>query len=410
MNERRDLQTSTAPDSDDQLANYKFVKGANWDSDNVRTLLQWIHISAIYLDVLIFATEYYRRIIRRHTILNLILSTLASTVSLSQFNIAEADYPQITIMLKILFSTSTIIIALSAGFIKVYQIQERLEKSLQLQQEWTTFGSKITSEMQLPVNLRTDALYVIIKLKEVYSNLVKQQSHISRKFINRVAKSNGIDAKDLTLSDLFERILRSEAERINITFDSVAGIDAPIVENNDKKPFNALIALFKNKRKITIIEDRSRVSNAILSPSNKKSSASHINNRLIEEDNSATCSGSGSSINTAKSTIGEDDRATILYNIDSRRNSSNGHNTQNQHNNEIVIDNETIITDITDTVKSNQHNIITNHTTEPRINTDLVKKQVYKKSISASSAKTESTLKAYLQNYKNSDLDGKPIH
>jgi hypothetical protein len=40
MNERRDLQTSTAPDSDDQLANYKFVKGANWDSDNVRTLLQ----------------------------------------------------------------------------------------------------------------------------------------------------------------------------------------------------------------------------------------------------------------------------------------------------------------------------------------------------------------------------------
>lgn len=410
MNDRRDLQTSTSPDSDDQLANYKFIKGANWDTDNVRTLLQWIHISAIYLDVLIFATEYYRRILRRHTILNLVLSTLASTVSLSQFNIKEDDYPQLTITLKVLFSASTIIIALSAGFLKVYQIQERLEKSLQLQQEWTTFGSKITSEMQLPVNLRTDALYVIIKLKEMYSNLVKQQSHISRKFINRVAKSNGLDAKDLTLSDLFERILRSEAERINITFDSVAGIDSPVANNPDKKPLDALISLFKNKKKITIIEDRTRVSNVILSPSNKKSSALQMSNKNAEGDISG---GSVASTDTAKSTNGDEDRATALCSIDSRRNSCIGSLDKIASEQPMSGDNETVITDITQNtmipIKTNGNEVGNEVITARAGVTAATRRNAYTKANSASSTKTESALKTYLQNYRNGELDGKPV-
>ena len=57
-------QQDALENPEDSLANYKFVKGANWDSsENVRTLLQWIHISAIYLDVLIEAATHYRRVI-----------------------------------------------------------------------------------------------------------------------------------------------------------------------------------------------------------------------------------------------------------------------------------------------------------------------------------------------------------
>jgi hypothetical protein len=262
---------------EDSLANYKFVKGANWDSsENVRTLLQWIHISAIYLDVLIEAATHYRRVIRRHTVLNLILSTLASTVSLSQFNLNEASHPELSLVLKILFSVSSVIIALSAGFVKVYQIQDKLEKSLQLQQEWTTFGSKITSEMQLPVPLRKDALYMLVKMKETYANLVKQQVNVSKRIVRRVAAANGVKAEDLSLSDLFERILKGEAQRIAIQFDSVAGIDEEVSQDPDApaEPQSVLKSFLKrNKTKIVCNEDRCKISSAIMSPAGGASSS-----------------------------------------------------------------------------------------------------------------------------------------
>lgn len=271
-------QQDALENPEDLLANYKFVKGANWDSsENVRTLLQWIHISAIYLDVLIEAAAHYRRVIRRHTVLNLILSTLASTVSLSQFNLNETSHPELSLVLKILFSVSSVIIALSAGFLKVYQIQDKLEKSLQLQQEWTTFGSKITSEMQLPVPLRKDALYMLVRMKETYANLVKQQVNVSKRIVKRVAAANGVKAEDLSLSDLFERILKGEAQRIAIRFDSVAGIEYPSADDSTDvlepmrmrpdPPSSALKSfLRKNKAKIVYNEERCKISNAILSP------------------------------------------------------------------------------------------------------------------------------------------------
>jgi hypothetical protein len=274
MSDKEQPNTVQSNDSveppEDQIANYKFEKGANWESDNVRTLLQWIHISAIYIDVLIEAASHYRRIIRRSTILNLLLSTLASTVSLSQFNLKEAEQPELSMFLKVFFSVSTVVLALSAGFLKVYQIQEKLEKSLQLQQEWIAFGSKITSEMQLPVHLRKDALFLLIKLKETYANLVKQQATLSGKIISRVAARNGMRKEELTLSDLFERILKSEADRIKIGFDSVAGIEESSVASA-----SIITKLKGRRRKVEVLdEERCKVTNAIMSPMPASATAS----------------------------------------------------------------------------------------------------------------------------------------
>jgi hypothetical protein len=70
--------------TDHEVENYHFEKGANWDVENVKTILQWIHIAAINLDVMTEANTHYKRYIRRNTIISLILSTLASTASLSQ--------------------------------------------------------------------------------------------------------------------------------------------------------------------------------------------------------------------------------------------------------------------------------------------------------------------------------------
>lgn len=203
--------------TDHEVENYQFEKGANWDVENVITILQWIHIAAINLDVMTEANTHYKRYIRRNTIISLILSTLASTASLSQFNLSEDAHPELTLVLKIFFTGMAALIAISTGFIKVYQIQEKLEKAIKLQQEWTSFGSMLSSELQLPVDLRKDALYLIVKFKDTYTELFKQQIDVSQKIIRRVAIKNGLEPYSLSLSELFERVLEAEADRLGIT-------------------------------------------------------------------------------------------------------------------------------------------------------------------------------------------------
>jgi hypothetical protein len=106
------------------------------------------------------------------------------------------------------------IISISVGYLKIYQIQEKMETTIRLQQEWTVFGSKITSEMQLPENLRKDALFLIIRMKETYFELIKSQVEISKKIMRRVAWRNGLNIGDLTLSEIFERVIKGEAMRL----------------------------------------------------------------------------------------------------------------------------------------------------------------------------------------------------
>ncbi len=206
-------------ESSDIMANYKFERGGNWNKDNVHTILQWIHICSINLDVMTEASFHYKRLIRRNTILSLLMSTITSTASLTQFNISEETYPGLSTAIKIIITVLATIIALSSGFIKIYQIQEKLEKAIKLQQEWTSFGSTLSSELQLPTNLRKDALYLIIKYKDIYTELFKQQADVSKKIITRVAQRNNLEPNDLMLSELFERIIYSEADRLSINMN-----------------------------------------------------------------------------------------------------------------------------------------------------------------------------------------------
>jgi hypothetical protein len=209
----------SAEEAEAEAKDFKFRKGANWIPENVKTLMQWVHISAIYIDILGESTKMYKRILRGHTILNLSLSSLAGTVSLSQFNISEAENPKISLFLKVVFTIMTIVIALSNGYLKVYEIQEKLEKQIRLQQQWIQFGSTITSELQLPVDLRKDALYLIMTLNDTYTALFKNHIVANRRIMKHVAAKNGLTADNLTLSDLFERIVESEGIRLKIIVD-----------------------------------------------------------------------------------------------------------------------------------------------------------------------------------------------
>ena len=214
------------------LSNYEFKTGANWNPENVQTLMQWVHVGAIYLEIMTEATSYYKAMLRKHSVLNLIMSTLSGTASLSQFSINENNNPTLNMLLKIFFTVMTFIISISVGYLKIYQIQEKMEQTIRLQQEWAVFGSKITSEIQLPESLRKDALFLIIKLKETYLELIKSQVEVSKKITYRVARRNGLDIGDLTLSEMFERAIKGEALRLRFENKALRDSESNVGDTN----------------------------------------------------------------------------------------------------------------------------------------------------------------------------------
>jgi hypothetical protein len=219
----------------DDLENYKFVRGENWTEENIRTLISWLHTSAVMLDLTREATTYYRKLMRRSTIINLVFSSVAGTVSLSQFNGSSDSetYKTLDTLLKAFFSAASILVALNTGYIKVYQVQERLESTIQLQQQWSNFGSLITSELQLPIALRKDALQIITKMKETYHHLIRDHVDINRNILEKVAVRNGISPQQLTITDLFERVIAEELTRLRVS--------APPAEGDNESTIDVIV-------------------------------------------------------------------------------------------------------------------------------------------------------------------------
>jgi hypothetical protein len=204
-----------------ELAYYESRVGEDWKPEIVQTLMQWIQIAAVYLEIMTEATERYRLTLRKNTIINLVFSTVASTASLSTFNVNETSNPTTALLLKGFFSFFTIILTLSTGYIKVFQIQEKLETAIRLKQEWAIFGSKISSEMQLPSQLRKNAIWLIVKMKDNYLDLIKSDMGVSKEIIRSTALQAGLRERDLRLSQLFTRVIKNEVLRLNgdIEFD-----------------------------------------------------------------------------------------------------------------------------------------------------------------------------------------------
>jgi hypothetical protein len=89
-----------------------------------------------------------------------------------------------------------------------------MEGTIQIQQQWSHIGSLITSEIQLPTPLRKDALQIINKMKETYHQLIRDHVDINRDILEKVALRNGVSPQQLTITDLFERVIAEELNRI----------------------------------------------------------------------------------------------------------------------------------------------------------------------------------------------------
>jgi hypothetical protein len=147
--------------------------GENWDESNLETLSDWVHIGALQIETLDLVIKLYRGFIRHNVLLGLILSTASGSISITQLSSSQQFF-----ILNVFFTVMSFSIAIFTGLIKIYQVQERLEEYIQLKQEWITFCVNITSEIQLPISQRRDALKLIKEYKGKYLDLLKMDVDI----------------------------------------------------------------------------------------------------------------------------------------------------------------------------------------------------------------------------------------
>lgn len=165
-----------SPDAHEVLGDLKLQYGTNWTKTNVTTLFEWLSISAYYMYCLDASAKHYRRILRVNSIVSLLLSTLSGVLAVTYFRQSFEEH--VYIVFEVIFIVSSFSVAFSTGFMSIYNITNRLEESINRKQEWTTFSTAIASELQLPIQLRRDALYIIMKNKKAYLDLLKQNIHV----------------------------------------------------------------------------------------------------------------------------------------------------------------------------------------------------------------------------------------
>jgi len=182
------MSDSASPQTNKQ-ADLQRSYGTNWTKANVETLNEWITIAAYNIQILTYASQYHQRLLRNNIILGLLLSTASGTISAARFGLQSST--SIDNILNGLFTAMSFLIALFTGCLKVYSIQERLEEFLRIKQEWIVFSTAITSELQLPTQLRHDALYTIVKNKAKYLDLLKANPEIPAFCVERVKREFG---------------------------------------------------------------------------------------------------------------------------------------------------------------------------------------------------------------------------
>jgi hypothetical protein len=163
--------------------------GTNWTKSNVSVLFEWVTIAAYNIRCLELAIAHYRRKIRANTIFGIVLSTLSGTIATAQAGFPNSVTVNLTIILNVIFIVMTFTIAIMTGYIKIYQIQEHLELNIKAKQDWISFSADIASELQLPIELRKDALWMIIKNKNIYLDLLKTNLEIPV-YITRQAQTD----------------------------------------------------------------------------------------------------------------------------------------------------------------------------------------------------------------------------
>jgi hypothetical protein len=236
------INKNNSKEKDNQKEN---PKDKHWTKNNTMTLLSWIAISTYNIDCLEIAIIRYRNWIRQHVILGLILSTTSGTLSVTQFG--NINSQKVNFILNFFFTIFSFMVAISTGCIKVYQVQERLEKFITVKQEWIAFVTKIATELQLHVSLRKDALELININKSKYLDLLKIDNEIPE-FIKKNVQTKFSNKKRTIYSKDFHSSLEiGEAISISDIIMNIGYVEGKVLCLLEKEKNNKELDFFDNE-------------------------------------------------------------------------------------------------------------------------------------------------------------------
>ena len=94
----------------------------NWNVVNTTTIIDWISSSNLNILLLDTYLLYLRSILRFNTLWSLVISSVTSTVSVTQFTISDISDPMLSFAIKIVIFITSVMTSLITGYIKVEKI------------------------------------------------------------------------------------------------------------------------------------------------------------------------------------------------------------------------------------------------------------------------------------------------
>ena len=145
-----------------------------WEGENLNIIVDWIKIASYKIELLSIYIEKLRQMLLFASFYSLIFSTVNGTIGVANYNYSKyQDYSQTTTVINILIIVLSFCVSLITGMIKSLQVQETLEKFIQLKQEWVNFSVHLGTELQLPTNMRREAKQTIDTYKAKFLDLLK---------------------------------------------------------------------------------------------------------------------------------------------------------------------------------------------------------------------------------------------
>ena len=146
-------------------------KENDWTFEHIRTLVTWLNYSNVNMFLIDLSIKYYRTIITNIMAYTLLLSTISSTISISQLGISKDNQPLLYNVIQYSFIGASTFSTLLIGYMRLFKIQETLDTNTLLYKSWLSFSTRISSEFQMPVHMRTSALVLLQDMKNEYIDL-----------------------------------------------------------------------------------------------------------------------------------------------------------------------------------------------------------------------------------------------
>jgi hypothetical protein len=162
----------------DLSLNELIAKENDWTFEHIRTLITWLNYSNVNMFLIDLSIKYYKSIISHIMAYTLLFSTVSSTISISQLGISQETQPQLFAIVQYCFIGASTLSTLLIGYMKLFKVQESLDTNTLLYKSWLTFSTRISSEFQMPVHMRTSALELLQNMKNEYIELFCKDANI----------------------------------------------------------------------------------------------------------------------------------------------------------------------------------------------------------------------------------------